>query len=89
MGAALLRTTDSSEGGLVLGFWTHRASSRWCWDGTAAARTHCLGLYQRCDGRKEDTNDSGITEEVLEGESLTDCDRNQRVIHTGHLILQL
>lgn len=45
------------------------------------------GLYQKCEGRKEDANDRGVMEEVLEGES--DCDGNQRVIHAGHVILQL
>ena len=41
----------------------------------------------RKEGRKEDASDRGVMEEVLEGES--DCDGNQRVIHAGHVILQL
>lgn len=47
--------------------------------GAGCGSPHWLGGYQRCEGRKEDANDSGVMDEVLESES--DCDRNQSYPH--------
>lgn len=65
MGAALLRDSGLFRGWVGAGVPRSRSRLKAAL-GWGSGSPSCLGLYQRCEGRKEGVNDSGVVEEALE-----------------------